>query len=119
MKKYHFLGMILSGLCAGAINGLFGAGGGMVLVPLLSFLTPLEEHEIFASSIAIILPICFISIGINAITGNLAWREALPYLLGSAVGGYAAGIWGQKIPVQWLHRSLGILIIWGGLQYLC
>ena len=42
MKKKSWLGMTLSGLAAGAVAGLFGAGGGMVLVPLLTLLTPLE-----------------------------------------------------------------------------
>ena len=31
----NLMGGILAGLCAGAVNGLFGAGGGMVLIPLL------------------------------------------------------------------------------------
>ena len=118
MKKRKWLGGILAGLGAGAVNGLFGAGGGMVLVPLLSLLTDLEEEDIFASSLAIILPICVVSITVTAITGDLAWQEALPWLMGSALGGALAGIWGKKIPVKWLHRGLGILIIWGGIRYL-
>lgn len=118
MKKRKYIGKILAGLGAGAVNGLFGAGGGMVLVPLLSLLTELEEDEIFASSLAIILPICVVSLTVTAITGTLAWREALPWLMGSGLGGIAAGVWGKKIPVKWLHRGLGILIIWGGIRYL-
>lgn len=119
MKKHQFLGLILAGLGAGAVNGMFGAGGGMVLVPLLSLLTPLEERDIFSSSIAIILPICIVSILVTAAGGLLAWRQALPYLFGSAAGGLAAGLWGQKIPVKWLHKGLGLLIVWGGIRYLC
>lgn len=119
MKKRKFLGPILAGLCAGAVNGLFGAGGGMVLVPLLSLLTPLDDKDIFSASIAVILPICIVSLTATAITGSVAWRASLPYLIGSAAGGLAAGLWGQKIPAKWLHRGLGILIIWGGIRYLC
>lgn len=119
MRKYKRLGLILAGFAAGAVNGLFGAGGGMVLVPLLSLLTPLEEREIFSSSIAIILPVCIVSIFATAVTGTLFWRESLPYLIGSAAGGLAAGLYSRRIPVKWLHRSLGILIIWGGVRYLC
>lgn len=119
MKKHKFLGLILAGLGAGAVNGLFGAGGGMVLVPLLSLLTPLDDRDIFSASIAVILPICIVSLTATAIAGSIAWRESIPYLIGSAVGGLSAGLWGQKIPVLWLHRGLGILIIWGGIRYLC
>ena len=119
MKKYNYLGLILAGLGAGAVNGLFGGGGGMLLVPLLSMLTQLEEREIFSSSIAVILPICIVSIVATVITGTGAWFDAFPYLIGSAAGGLAAGLWGQKIPAVWLHRGLGILILWGGIRYLC
>ena len=91
----------------------------MVLVPLLSLLTPMEDRDIFSTSIAIILPICIVSLIATAITGSIAWRESLPYLIGSAVGGLGAGLWGHKIPALWLHRGLGILIIWGGIRYLC
>lgn len=119
MCKRKYLGSILAGLGAGAVTGLFGAGGGMVLVPLLTMLTDMEDTEIFPSSISIILPICLVSLAATVITGTLDWQQALPYLFGSAAGGFLAGKWGQKIPVSWLHRGLGILILWGGFRYLC
>ena len=119
MKKHNNSGLILSGLAAGAVAGLFGAGGGMVLVPLLSLLTSLEDTQIFGSSIAIILPICIVTITVTAMTGALPWTNAFPYLVGSAAGGLLAGLFGQKIPTVWLHRALGALIIWGGINFLC
>lgn len=111
--------MILAGMGAGAVNGLFGAGGGMVLVPLLSALTDLKENEIFSSSVAIILPMCIVTIFTTALTGTVAWKDALPYLPGSALGGLLAVRFGKAIPTIWLHRGLGILILWGGIRYLC
>lgn len=119
MRDSKYMGLILAGGLAGAVNGLFGAGGGMVLVPLLTAFTALDETAIFPASICIILPICLVSLTVTAITGTVAWREAVPYLLGSAAGGILAGIWGKRIPVKWLHRGLGILILWGGWRYLC
>ncbi len=119
MKKMKLLGPVLAGLGAGAVNGLFGAGGGMVLVPLLSLLTELDDREIFGASIAVILPICIVSLIATALTGTIAFDASIPYLIGSAAGGLAAGLWGRKIPAKWLHRGLGILIIWGGIRYLC
>ena len=108
-------GSVLAGLAAGAVNGLFGAGGGMVLVPLLGSLTDMEEDEIFASSLSIILPICLVSLASSQV---IAWGDALPWLPGAALGGVLAGVWGKKIPVKWLHRGLGIFILWGGMRYL-
>ena len=112
-------GIVLAGALAGAVNGLFGAGGGMVLVPLLTILARLPEESIFPASVSIILPICLISLGVTFFTGQIPWMQAVPWLLGSAAGGILAGLWGKQIPVKWLHRGLGILILWGGIRYLC
>lgn len=119
MRKNALWGAILAGGAAGMVTGLFGGGGGMVLVPLLTDLTDTEEASIFPTSLSIILPICLVSIAVTAMTASLPWRQSLPYLAGSALGGLAAGLWGRKIPTLWLHRILGILILWGGIRYLC
>lgn len=108
----------LSGAVAGAVNGLLGAGGGMLLVPLLQKTGSLEEQQVFPASVAIILPICVVSLAISAMGAPLPWGEALPFLLGSIPGGLAAGWLGKRIRVKWLHRILGVILLWGGIRYL-
>ncbi len=107
----------IAGGMAGAVNGLFGAGGGMVLVPALGKHTGLSEQERFPASIAIIAPICIVSLLFSG-WQQLSFGQVLPYLAGSALGGVAAGLWGKYIPTIWLHRVLGALILWGGIRYL-
>lgn len=107
-----------AGAAAGIVNGLFGAGGGMVLVPLLGKHAGISEKERFPASIAIIAPICVVSL-LFCLPLQLTFRQVFPYLLGSSLGGIAAGLWGKHIPVVWLHRILGALILWGGIRYLC
>lgn len=119
MRWKKYLGSGLAGAGAGAVNGLFGAGGGMVLVPLLTWLTGIEDEEIFPASVSIILPICLVSLSLTFTPGTVPWNVAGPYLIGSTVGGVLAGILGKRIPTVWLHRLLGVLILWGGVRYLC
>ena len=118
MRKYPRIGALAAGAAAGCITGLFGAGGGMVLVPALTLLTDISENSIFPTSLAVMLPVCIVSLLTAARGSFIAWTDAVPYLLGSAVGGVAAGLWGNRIPTAWLHRGLGILILWGGIRYL-
>lgn len=108
--------LFFAGLCAGALNGLFGGGGGMLLVPILSWTKAVEKERLFPTSVAVILPICAVSL---LFSQRIPFGPVIPYLAGSALGGTAAGLWGHKIPVLWLHRGLGTLIIWGGIRYLC
>lgn len=107
----------IAGSAAGAVNGLFGAGGGLVLVPMLEKKVGLSENERFPASIAIIAPVCVTSLLISG-KWEISFTELLPYLIGSAVGGVAAGLWGRKIPTVWLHRFLGGIILWGGIRFL-
>ena len=118
MQKRSIGGIATAGIAAGIINGLFGAGGGMVLIPLLTLLTDLNDDELFSSSLAIMLPICIVALSATALHQPLPLRESIPYLVGSAVGGILAGMLQGKIPTIWLHRILGLLIIWGGVRYL-
>lgn len=117
LKKYFGAG--IAGALAGAVNGLFGAGGGMVLVPLLCIATHLADEEIFPASVSVILPICIVSVLVSAGSSPVPWSAAGPYLIGSGIGGVLAGVLGKHVPVKWLHRLLGGLILWGGLRYLC
>jgi uncharacterized membrane protein YfcA len=117
LKNYLFC--VFAGLIAGCVTGLFGGGGGMVLIPLLCWLTEIEEDAVFPTSVCVILPVCLVCLLFRQQGGALPWQEAMPYLIGSAVGGIATGLWGQKIPTLWLHRLLGVMILWGGIRYLC
>lgn len=117
VKEYFFCA--LAGFCAGAVTGLFGAGGGMVLVPLLGLLTSIEEDSLFPASVAVILPVCLVCLFLRSRNGPLPWLEAVPYLFGSCGGGILAGLLGKRIPTAWLHRILGAFVLWGGIRYLC
>ena len=120
MAKSSRLGYTLSGGAAGVVAGLFGAGGGMVLVPLLHSTVKPKDEELFPTSVCIMLPICLVAICWDALAnGGLPLSDAWPYMLGGAGGGMVAVLLAKKIPTLWLHRGLGALILWGGVRYLC
>lgn len=91
----------------------------MLLVPLLTLLTDTKEEEIFFTSVSIIFPICLISIAFSICSLGLPPAQSFPYLIGGALGGFLAGCTGKRIPVHWLHKGFGLLILWGGIRYLC
>lgn len=102
----------ISGLLAGAANGLFGAGGGMLLVPLLTRWCHLEDKKAFATALSIILPICIVSLIVYGRSGALDFHLALPYLIGGLLGGLLF----RRVSAAFLHKALGIVILWGGIR---
>ena len=95
-----------------------GLAGGSVLVPLLTQLCKLDQRRAFATSVAVILPLCVLSAAIYLARGRLDVMAALPYLLGGTLGGWLGGRWFQKTRVDWLRRLFGALLIWGGVRCL-
>lgn len=111
--------MALSGALAGIVNGLLGTGGGMVLVPMLQKFNRIPEESVFPASVSVILPICAVTAILSISSGDVNVGRALPYLIGSALGGIGVSLLGKKIPTLWLHRIFGALLLWGGIRYLC
>lgn len=108
----------ISGAAAGAANGLFGAGGGMILVPLLTRWAKIEDKNAFATSISIIAPMCLVSIIVYSCKGSIDFHAALPYLIGGFAGGFIGGKLFCRIPARFLHKALGLIIIYGGVRSL-
>ncbi len=107
-----------TGALAGLANGMFGAGGGMFLVPLLIRWGGLSQRQAFATSVGVILPLSAVSAAIYFFKGQLDLTSAWPYLLGGFLGGLTSGRIFQKVPVVWLRRGFGLLIVYGGLRAL-
>ena len=108
----------VAGGATGLANGFFGGGGGMILVPLLTGWCGLDQRRAFATSIAIILPLCTLSATISAARGALDLGAALPYLAGGLVGGFAGGKLFRRVKLPWLRRGFALLVLYGGVKAL-
>lgn len=107
---------LVAGSLAGILNGMFGAGGGLVLVPLFIGWIHLEEKRAFATSIAVILPLSVVSYVLFCIQGGNVWKESLPYLLGGIIGGILSVRLFRNVSTKWLHRIFGVLILLGAVK---
>ena len=108
----------LAGALTGAANGFFGGGGGSILVPLLVGMCGLERRKAFATSVAVIFPLCLLSAGTHLWRGSLDWMAAAPYLLGGAIGGWLGGKFFKGVQLPWLTRGFALLLILGGVRCL-
>lgn len=99
------------GLITGIVNGLFGSGGGTLVVPALVLLLKIPDYKAHATAISIILPLSIISTFIyfrnNAIRFDIALIVSLGGVLGSFIGAKIL----KKIPTPVLRKVFGSLII--------
>lgn len=108
----------VAGGAAGLVNGFFGGGGGMILVPLLAGKCGLGQRKAFATSVAVIAPLCALSAGIYWLRGDLDVMLSLPYLAGGLAGGLIGGKLFKKLSMKWLRRVFALLILYGGVRSL-
>lgn len=95
--KKNFKGAV-TGLVTGAVNGLFGGGGGMVVVPLLKNMLGYEEKHAHATAILVIAPICLASAIIYILNGYYSSAVVISTAIGSVVGGLLGAFLLNKLP---------------------
>jgi uncharacterized protein len=111
----HLLAAIV-GLIAGVMSGLFGVGGGILYVPVLTFALGLSQLQAEATSLLAILPTAIVGVWRQRAYGNVRWRPGL--LIGcAAVAGVQAGVvLAEALPENALRRLFGVLMIAVALQ---
>ncbi len=81
----------------GAVNGLFGAGGGMLAVPCLTYIGQLDEKSAHATAIAAILPLCLVSAIVYALKESCKNEVILPVVIGVTAGGIFGALLLKKL----------------------
>ncbi len=106
------------GLSAGLINGLFGGGGGMVVVPMLMFLLKYLPKNAHATAILIILPLSLISGMFYSVFGSVKLDLVIPVLIGVVSGGILGAFLLPKLSSKWLVIIFSTVMAVAGLKML-
>ena len=113
-KKQNVLS-IAGGALVGILNGMLGAGGGMLAVPMLKKFG-LEQTKAHATAVAVIFPLSMISTAAYLFLGHFELAEAALYLLPGAAGALAGALLLSKIPGKWLRKIFACFMIWAGIR---
>ena len=112
--KHATLISIITGAVAGLINGLFGGGGGMVIVPMLSKLLKFKSKNSHATAILIILPLSIISGLLYLSFGKFSLDIGIPVIIGVIVGGIIGAILLSKLSSKWIMIIFSIVMAIAG-----
>ncbi len=106
-----------AGLAVGLVNGLLGAGGGMIAVPLLQKLG-LDRKQAHANAVAVILPITVLSAALYLIKGYVSASDSFIFIPGGIIGSLLGTLIMRKISPKWLKRIFGGFMIYAGVRLL-
>jgi uncharacterized protein len=105
------LAVLVIGLLAGALGGLFGVGGGLIFVPTLVLLLDLDQVDAEATSLLAILPVVVAGTWRQHLYGNVRWRAAGVIGL-TAVAGVELGVLtANALPELTLRRLFAVLVL--------
>ncbi|MCX8129158.1 MAG: sulfite exporter TauE/SafE family protein [Clostridia bacterium] len=108
-KKYFKY--ILIGIATGTANGLFGSGGGTIVVPAMVLLLGVEEHRAHATAISIIFPLTLISSYFYISHNYVNWGLTLNVVLGGVAGGYVGAKLLHICPSGTLRKIFAVFMI--------
>jgi uncharacterized protein len=118
-KKGKFWLYMLLGLAGGVMSGLFGIGGGMIIVPLLCTLFNFEQRKAAGTSLAaLLLPVGLPGVIIYNQAGELSFIKAAPIAIGLLLGAFAGAKLAIGMNPAVVKRIYGVFLLIIGIVFI-
>ena len=110
MNQYVIAALI--GLVSGVTSGMFGVGGGVVMVPAMLLFMGIKDTKVaVATSLAVIVPTAIMGAWKHHLNGFVQWRTVMLLVPTALVGGYI-GVWiTTMVSSDTLKRGFGALLL--------
>ena len=110
--------MALIGLAGGVLSGLFGIGGGVVIVPLLILVLGFTAQQAAGTSLAaLLLPVGLFGAIQYWQAGQVNILNAALLALGLLVGVFIGARLGLSLPSEVIQRAFGVLLVVVGIRF--
>lgn len=99
-------------ICVGVASGLFGVGGGVLLVPLLVLLFGFDQHVAQGTSLVALVPPTGLLAFLNyAAAEKVAWTAGMWIMPGVVLGGTVDAHFAEELSSRRLRRVVAVLIL--------
>ncbi len=116
MKENNNIKLYSLGLVTGLVNGVFGSGGGMIIVPALVLFLGLKDYKAHATAISIIFPLTVISTVIYLLNNTIPFKISALVMIGGLLGSFIGAKLLNKIPAKILRKVFGAIIIYTAIR---
>ena len=110
-RRRELIGAAGVGLIAGFLSGLFGVGGGILIVPGLVLLMATDQRLAHGTSLAAIIPIALAGVGGYALRDAVDWEAGGLLIIGAAAGALIGTRALRTLPQTWLKALFGAVLI--------
>ena len=108
---WYWTALIFTGLIGGLLSGVFGVGGGIVMVPLLISLVRMDQRRAAATSLAAIVPTSIVGSLTYLVNGHIDLVAGAIIAAGAVVGSVIGTNLLRRIPLFWLRWLFIALLI--------
>lgn len=111
MDLLTFLILIVIGLVTGAVGGMLGIGGALILIPALVYFVGFSQHEAIGTSLAVMLPPIGLFAAYNYYkAGQVNIKYALIIAAAFMIGSYFTSKLALKIPEDIIRKIFGVFL---------
>lgn len=107
---------ILFSLFVGTVSGLFGIGGGSLIVPAMVILFLFPPHVAVATSMFLVFLTSLVNSASHIYLGNVPWGYTIPVIIGAYIGAKGGAAINRKIKSDKVVLALRIILLLLGVQ---
>ena len=109
--------LVMGGIVSGFVNGLLGAGGGIIIVFVLSKLLKnhAEPRDIFANALCVMLPLSAVSCVVYYLREQISFESFPSLTIPAIAGGIIGGILLGRIKTEALKKLFAVLVVISGI----
>ena len=111
MTPPEILALLAIGLTAGALAGLLGIGGGLLMVPAMVLIMGMDQHVAQGTSLLVIIPAAAFGSFTHHRHGRLALRDAGALAVGGVLGAILGSVTALSLDEELLQRLFAVLIL--------
>jgi uncharacterized protein len=113
----HFVGMI-SGFLGGFFGGLLGVGGGVIMIPLMTWLSKLTQHQAHGTSLVAIAFSASVGSATYFAKGSVDWKVSLLLAASAIITARIGARLAHSLPERTLKKAFGFFLVFASLSLL-